>query len=163
MTRSKKCALWCAITVTFFLAFALGFGVLGPIVDSQMSHQHYGKAAAKFAFTLPRAVTPPVRGDRLGFRTPNTKMQEAERLSGTVKWYDSEKGFGFIETPGSEDVFLHWSGIAGDGFKSVGDGEAVEFIKEFDEVKGKWRASDVTGPDGGPLQGSQRRWQEDDY
>ena len=46
--------------------------------------------------------------------------------TGTVKWFDDAKGYGFIETTG-EDVFVHHSGIAGDGFKTLTEGEAVEF------------------------------------
>ena len=46
---------------------------------------------------------------------------------GVVKWFDTKKGFGFIEQPGGDDVFVHYSGIAGDGFKSLRAGEEVEF------------------------------------
>ena len=44
-----------------------------------------------------------------------------------VKWFDTKKGYGFIEQPGGDDVFVHYSGIAGDGFKSLRAGEEVEF------------------------------------
>jgi CspA family cold shock protein len=48
--------------------------------------------------------------------------------TGTVKWFSDEKGYGFI-TPddGSKDLFVHFSGIAGDGFKSLAEGAKVEF------------------------------------
>ena len=46
---------------------------------------------------------------------------------GTVKWFNSEKGFGFIEVEGENDVFVHFSAIQGDGFKTLDEGQKVEF------------------------------------
>ncbi|MGX7199938.1 cold-shock protein [Enterococcus nangangensis] len=46
---------------------------------------------------------------------------------GTVKWFNNEKGFGFITVDGGDDVFVHFSAITGDGFKSLEEGQAVEF------------------------------------
>ncbi|MCZ2258232.1 cold-shock protein [Sporosarcina sp. G11-34] len=46
---------------------------------------------------------------------------------GTVKWFNAEKGFGFIEIEGEDDVFVHFSAIEGDGFKSLDEGQSVEF------------------------------------
>ena len=46
---------------------------------------------------------------------------------GKVKWFNNEKGFGFIEIEGQEDVFVHFSAIQGDGFKSLEEGQEVEF------------------------------------
>jgi CspA family cold shock protein len=49
---------------------------------------------------------------------------------GTVKWFNSEKGYGFIESDdGSEDVFVHYTSIAGGGFKSLEEGDKVSFEK----------------------------------
>ncbi|GGJ20177.1 MULTISPECIES: cold shock domain-containing protein [Paenibacillus] len=48
-------------------------------------------------------------------------------MKGTVKWFNAEKGFGFIEVEGSDDVFVHFSAITGDGFKTLDEGQAVEF------------------------------------
>ena len=47
--------------------------------------------------------------------------------TGTVKWFNDEKGFGFIEQESGPDVFAHFSAIAGDGFKSLAEGQKVEF------------------------------------
>ena len=46
---------------------------------------------------------------------------------GTVKWFNSEKGFGFIQREGGDDVFVHFSAIQGDGYRSLEDGQRVEF------------------------------------
>jgi len=47
--------------------------------------------------------------------------------TGTVKWFNGEKGFGFIEIEGGNDVFVHFSAIQGDGYKSLDEGQRVEF------------------------------------
>ena len=47
--------------------------------------------------------------------------------TGTVKWFNSEKGFGFITEDGGNDVFAHFTAIAGDGFKSLEEGQKVSF------------------------------------
>lgn len=54
-------------------------------------------------------------------------------MKGTVKWFDSKKGYGFISDDAGKDIFVHYSGIAGDGFKTLDEGQAVT----FDLVDGK--------------------------
>ena len=61
---------------------------------------------------------------------------------GTVKWFNSEKGFGFIEVPGEADVFVHFSAIQGDGFKTLEEGQTVEF--EITQGNRGPQASNVT-------------------
>ena len=53
--------------------------------------------------------------------------------TGTVKWFDSKKGFGFVVNPEGKDVFVHFSVIEGEGFRSLKDGEQVE----YDELQGE--------------------------
>ncbi len=48
-------------------------------------------------------------------------------ISGNVKWFNENKGYGFIEQDNGPDVFIHYSGIAGDGFKSLNEGDRVQF------------------------------------
>ena len=50
-----------------------------------------------------------------------------EVIQGTVKWFNEAKGFGFITQEQGDDVFVHYSAIEGDGFKSLADGDRVEF------------------------------------
>ncbi|HZG80335.1 MAG TPA: cold-shock protein CspD [Brevibacillus sp.] len=48
-------------------------------------------------------------------------------MQGKVKWFNAEKGFGFIEREGGDDVFVHFSAIQSDGFRSLEEGQEVEF------------------------------------
>jgi cold shock protein len=52
---------------------------------------------------------------------------------GTVKWFDEKKGFGFISSANGPDIFVHYTNIAGDGFRTLAEGDLVE----FDVVKGE--------------------------
>jgi len=48
-------------------------------------------------------------------------------VNGTVKWFNDSKGFGFLEQEGGEDVFVHFSAIVGEGFKTLAEGDRVTF------------------------------------
>ena len=54
----------------------------------------------------------------------------SERITGTVKWFNGSKGFGFIEREGGDDVFCHYSAISGEGFRNLDEGDRVEFSVE---------------------------------
>ncbi|MFB5673340.1 cold shock domain-containing protein [Paenibacillus terreus] len=63
-------------------------------------------------------------------------------MKGTVKWFNAEKGYGFISTEGGEDVFVHFSAIQGEGFKTLDEGQEVEF--EITEGNRGPQAANVT-------------------
>ena len=63
-------------------------------------------------------------------------------VTGRVKWFDEKKGFGFIEREGGSDVFVHFRSITGSGFKTLSDGQEVEFEVE-DGEKGPGRIFDT--------------------
>jgi len=52
----------------------------------------------------------------------------SEKVKGTVKWFNESKGYGFIEQESGKDVFAHFSEIVGDGFKTLVEGQRVEFL-----------------------------------
>ena len=54
----------------------------------------------------------------------------SERVIGTVKWFNGDKGFGFIEREGGKDVFVHYSAIQSAGFRHLQEGQKVEFTVE---------------------------------
>ena len=64
------------------------------------------------------------------------------RKRGTVKWFNEAKGFGFIQQAGGEDEFVHYSAIQGEGFKTLAEGQVVEF-EIVEGPKGK-QAANVT-------------------
>jgi len=66
----------------------------------------------------------------------------AEREVGTVKWFNATKGYGFISRDGAEDVFVHFSAIQGDGFKTLTAGQEVTF-EIVQGAKGKQAANVV--------------------
>ncbi len=54
----------------------------------------------------------------------------SERISGTVKWFNGSKGYGFISREGGPDVFVHFSALQGDGYRNLEEGQKVEFTVE---------------------------------
>ena len=64
------------------------------------------------------------------------------RIAGTVKWFNDAKGYGFLSREGGPDVFVHFSSIQGNGFKSLAEGDKVEF--EITEGQKGPQAADVT-------------------
>jgi CspA family cold shock protein len=54
----------------------------------------------------------------------------SERVTGTVKWFSTEKGYGFIQREQGSDVFVHYSAIQGGGFRTLNEGQRVEFTVE---------------------------------
>jgi CspA family cold shock protein len=52
----------------------------------------------------------------------------SEKEQGTVKWFNGSKGYGFIERDSGEDVFVHYSSIVADGYRSLTEGQRVEFV-----------------------------------
>jgi len=64
-------------------------------------------------------------------------------VRGTVKWFNADKGYGFLAVDGQDDVFVHWSKIVSDGYKTLEDGQQVEF-QIIDGPKG--READTVTP-----------------
>jgi CxxC-x17-CxxC domain-containing protein len=82
-----------------------------------MKHERGGSAEAS-----PRAARPARRPQ------PNpVPVGDGTRTQGAVKWFNESKGFGFIQDDGGEDVFVHFSAIQGDGFRTLSEGDRVEF------------------------------------
>ena len=61
------------------------------------------------------------------------RKKMSEREIGTVKWFNAAKGYGFIEREGTDDVFVHFSAIQSEGFRTLNEGQKVEFSVEMGE------------------------------
>jgi CspA family cold shock protein len=73
----------------------------------------------------------------------NSRLAAASKEQGTVKWFNASKGYGFIQRQTGEDVFVHFSAIMMDGYKSLNEGQAVEF--EVKKGPKGLQAENVTG------------------
>jgi CspA family cold shock protein len=78
----------------------------------------------------------------LAFEYNKKNIRRYLMYKGIVKWFNSEKGFGFITVNGGDDVFVHFSSIQGDGYKSLEEGQAVSF--EITDGNRGPQASNVT-------------------
>lgn len=63
--------------------------------------------------------------------------------TGKVKWFNPDKGYGFISREDGDDLFVHFSEIQQDGYKTLDEGQEVEFDVEYNEEKGKYQACKV--------------------
>jgi CspA family cold shock protein len=79
-------------------------------------------------FFCSRAVSLPGVGESAAPKSRTVRQgRRTMRITGKVKWFNNAKGYGFIERDGGSDVFVHYSAIQGDGFRSLEEGQAVEF------------------------------------
>jgi CspA family cold shock protein len=70
------------------------------------------------------------------------KVRDKMRLNGKVKWFDNKLGYGFIKQDTGEEIFVHYSKIRGDGYKSLKEGQKVEF-DVIQSPEGRTQAGDV--------------------
>jgi CspA family cold shock protein len=77
-------------------------------------------------FLSPQAA--PFPQHHTNFSGKGKSPMSEERTTGTVKWFNAQKGFGFIEREGAPDVFVHHSSIQGDGYRELTEGERVAFV-----------------------------------
>src|SRR3712207_1382076 len=89
------------------------------------------RAVRSRAVRVPRSCSAGGRASTRSWRIsggrPHARNVGAHVAQGTVKWFNAEKGFGFIAVDGGQDVFVHYSAIQMDGYKSLDEGQRVEF------------------------------------
>jgi cold shock protein len=84
-------------------------------------------------FLLPfllRAKRIEIENHLISFTIDKECSTMSERITGTVKWFNDQKGFGFLEQEGGDDVFVHHSAIVSEGFRTLAEGDRVEFSIE---------------------------------
>ncbi|KAH7288066.1 hypothetical protein KP509_31G010300 [Ceratopteris richardii] len=125
-----------------------------------MEEQKSGATAAPALSSEQTPTKPPLpSGDASGVESGRGEDGSGPpKRKGSVKWFNSSKGYGFItpdEGENREDVFVHQTAIHAQGFRSLQQGEEVEYVGEEGE-DGRWRAIEVTGPNGVYVQGASR-------
>jgi CspA family cold shock protein len=106
-----------------------GFCLAASAISLITTSSHTGPSLAFVRFrNAPRPSTALAQGSTV---TPHVESEERyaamDRLTGTVKWFNDAKGFGFIGREGGPDVFVHFTAIESSGFKSLAEGDQVEF------------------------------------
>jgi len=79
------------------------------------------------AARLARSAIDGFRGGKGGTRSPSKVRELLVMAQGTVKWFNADKGYGFIAVDGGRDVFVHFSAIQSDGYRTLEEGQRVEF------------------------------------
>ena len=102
-------------------------------------------AVCLYGLEAVKAPHPALRGAPVSTRSANSFKSEVVEVKeqGTVKWFNASKGYGFIQRQSGEDVFVHFSAIQMDGYKSLNEGQAVEF--EVRKGPKGLQAENVTG------------------
>ena len=115
----------------YFFAFVLALSILGCSVTLMVRYglipsplQAEGSDEAARSKQNDRITLPQLEAQNSEF-TPTSK-----RIQGTVKWFNDQKGFGFIELAEGKDVFFHYSAIQSMGYNSLSEGDRVEFVVE---------------------------------
>ena len=98
-----------------------------------------GRAPGAYFSACPHPALHPANGERL-----DEECRQLSREQGVVKWFNAAKGYGFIQRQSGEDVFVHFSAIQMDGYKSLTEGQMVEF--EVKQGPKGFQAENVTTP-----------------
>jgi cold shock protein len=91
---------------------------------------------------FPRVATSHLPGQSPGFFVGKGRWNKAMRLNGKVKWFDNKLGYGFIKQDSGEEIFVHYSKIRGDGYRSLKEGQSVEF-EVIKSPEGRTQAGEV--------------------